>query len=97
MSLTIDSSQLIEAPAILQLDEGVDSSSRHSCMIRMKVTDNGIGISEHEITNVFSLFWCSQEPESMSLNPTGNGIGLYICKKICESLGGSIAVTSNVG
>ena len=41
--------------------------------------------------------WCSRGFKSRECNPNGNGIGLYICKKICEGLGGEIAVQSIVG
>lgn len=31
------------------------------------------------------------------MNPSGNGIGLYISRKICRALGGDLTVSSNVG
>ena len=61
----------------------------------MKVIDKGIGMSNDEIANAFNLYWCSADAFSQNLNPKGNGVGLYICRQICEGLGGSISVLRN--
>ena len=65
--------------------------------ITIRVLDSGIGISPDEIANIFNLFWCSSTPGSKNLNQNGNGIGLYLCKQICQGLGGDISVTSEQG
>ena len=52
-------------------------------------------MSDDEIANAFNLYWCSSEASSQNLNPKGNGVGLYICRQICEGLGGSINVIRN--
>lgn len=31
------------------------------------------------------------------MNPSGNGIGLYISQKICRALGGDLLVNSKIG
>lgn len=54
-------------------------------------------MSESEMTNLFEPFYATPNKESRSLNPNGNGLGLFICKSICEHLGGSIKVTSVQG
>jgi len=65
--------------------------------ITIRVLDQGIGIAADEIDSIFKLFWCSSTPESMNLNSNGKGLGLYICKQICQGLGGDIKVTSEQG
>ena len=57
------------------------------------VSDNGIGISE---TDQYKLFNSFVQLEN-SKYKTGTGLGLYICKKLCELLGGDISLTSCLG
>ncbi|MBE9137409.1 response regulator [Nodosilinea sp. LEGE 07088] len=59
------------------------------------IHDHGIGISPDNLSHVFKLFYRSKSDEKIH----GSGIGLAVCKKIVESHGGQIWVTSelNVG
>jgi signal transduction histidine kinase len=61
--------------------------------IRVHVRDDGPGIPESEIANVFEPFY--RLDRSRSRKTGGYGLGLSICKRIMEAHGGSIAVTSN--
>lgn len=62
-------------------------------LIHIKVSDNGIGIDEHNVTKVFDMFYRASE------NSFGSGLGLYIVKETVKKLGGTINVASkeNVG
>jgi len=58
------------------------------------VTDNGIGIDEEEIINIFSDFYRGKNtPDS----ERSSGVGLSITKRIIEAHGGSIRVESELG
>lgn len=54
-------------------------------------SDNGIGISEENLTRVFEMFFRATEQSD------GSGIGLYIVKNAVEKLGGEITVASKQG
>ena len=56
----------------------------------------GIGMTEEEVSMLFTPFLRSDNEQSRMMNPAGHGVGLYFCKKICESLGGSITAVSEL-
>lgn len=55
------------------------------------VTDNGMGIAEADIKNIF------QKYQRVSQSGEGSGIGLYLVKEIIEASGGKITVESQLG
>ena len=61
------------------------------------IKDNGIGIKKGEITRVFEKGFTGSN--GRILNKKSTGIGLYLCKKLCDKLGMAIELNSkeNVG
>jgi signal transduction histidine kinase len=57
----------------------------------IKIEDNGIGIIDQHLNNIFKMFFRSTN----SVN--GLGIGLYIVKEALHRLGGDISVHSEYG
>jgi signal transduction histidine kinase len=57
------------------------------------VVDKGIGIPEQELEEVFLKYHRASNSEVTS----GAGLGLFIVKRILESVGGSVAIDSTVG
>ena len=55
--------------------------------VRLYVVDNGLGIDQDELDNVFDAFW--------STKAGGMGIGLAICRSIVASHHGVITATNN--
>lgn len=70
----------------------VDESHARLCI---NVTDTGIGIPQSSIGGLFSMF--TQVDSSTTRKYGGTGLGLSIVKKLCELMGGSVNVTSEVG
>ncbi|WP_028021774.1 response regulator [Enterovibrio calviensis] len=65
------------------------------CDIEITVTDSGIGISEENLAKVFENF--SQIDNSSKRRYQGTGLGLPICCKFVDLLGGSIGADSHIG
>lgn len=59
--------------------------------VQITVTDTGIGIPAHLISNIFERFY------KVDSFKQGTGLGLPICKTIVESLHGTIGVSSEIG
>ncbi len=57
--------------------------------IKIEVKDDGPGIPENHLKNIFTPLFTTKR--------AGSGLGLPICKKIAESLGGDLTVQSTVG
>ena len=58
------------------------------------VSDTGIGIPEGKLSQLFAPF--TQVDASTTRKYGGTGLGLAITRKLCELMGGSITVTSQV-
>jgi len=63
--------------------------------IKFELSDTGIGMTENQLENVFEEF--TQAETSTSKDYGGTGLGLPICKKITELMGGKIEVQSKIG
>ncbi|AOI64197.1 hybrid sensor histidine kinase/response regulator [Burkholderia territorii] len=63
--------------------------------IVIAVTDTGIGIAADRQVHIFDAF--DQADVSITRRFGGTGLGLALCKRIAESMGGAIAVDSEVG
>jgi CheY-like chemotaxis protein/HPt (histidine-containing phosphotransfer) domain-containing protein len=66
-----------------------------SQLIKIAITDTGIGMDEEFVQRLFDKF--SQEYESVSRKYGGTGLGMSICKDLVELMGGKIYATSKKG
>jgi len=63
--------------------------------LRLEVRDNGIGIDEKHVGNLFSQFY--RVDSDLVQQQQGTGLGLYIAKRYVETMGGKIGVESKLG
>ena len=56
--------------------------------VRLTITDNGVGVPEASLNQLFDIFFRTDEARSEVAN--GNGIGLAIVKQIVMDMGGEI-------
>ena len=101
----VDFTAMVDSEAITKLVSNLlTNASKYtkdevtlSCIVQpeqhafvIKVTDNGIGISEEDQKNIFKPFFQAAD------NKPGTGIGLSIVKSIVESHNGCIEVESEI-
>ncbi len=72
----------------------VDLQEGHT-WIEFGVHDTGIGIAKDKIGQVFESF--TQADQSTTRNYGGTGLGLPICKRLVEAMGGELKATSVLG
>ncbi|MEK0085594.1 ATP-binding protein [Benzoatithermus flavus] len=68
-----------------------DGTIRLSCSVQ----DSGIGMSEEEVRRLFRPF--SQAHDGIGRRFGGTGLGLVICRRLIQSMGGTIQVESRPG
>lgn len=59
--------------------------------VNVEIEDSGYGIEAEYIDRIFDMYFRAHEQSR------GNGLGLYIVKRVVEKLGGQINLTSTVG
>ncbi len=64
-------------------------------MVVFEISDSGIGMSPEQLTRLFKPF--SQADASTARNYGGTGLGLALCKRFCQVMGGRIDVDSELG
>lgn len=79
----------------VEINPSSDTASSDIENIYMEVVDQGIGIPEAKIQNLFTSF--TQVDTATNRKFGGTGLGLSICKKLIELMSGTIGVQSKLG
>ncbi|WP_168130314.1 response regulator [Synechococcus sp. PCC 7502] len=70
-------------------------NSAVDCLVQFKIKDTGIGIKDEQIGRLFQPF--AQADSSITRRYGGTGLGLVISKRLCEMMGGTLTVNSQIG
>jgi signal transduction histidine kinase/AmiR/NasT family two-component response regulator/uncharacterized protein YdeI (BOF family) len=73
----------------------LEKDAPESAAIRVEVSDTGIGIEPEALLRLFEPF--TQADSSTTRKYGGTGLGLVICQRLIEQMGGQIAVRSTPG
>ncbi len=74
---------------------GWDSISEKSILLKIEVTDTGIGIKEEDIPKLFTAFRRIDEPQHRTVE--GTGLGMSIVMGLLEKMGSTLYVKSEYG
>lgn len=77
------------------IDLSVIAISDIDTLVRFRIIDTGIGIAKEKQGHLFEAFM--QADESMTREYGGSGLGLSICQRIINLLGGEIKLISSEG
>lgn len=86
-NLVSNSLRYSHADRQLEIEVSASATTTHT---RVTVRDNGVGVTEADADRIFGLF------ERASTTTDGTGIGLALSRRIVESFGGRIGVTSGI-
>jgi PAS domain S-box-containing protein len=67
-------------------------AERQDDLVRVKVKDNGPGMTRAELRHLFERYWRAKRSTAQ-----GRGLGLFISKRLVDAQGGTISVDSEVG
>ncbi len=79
-------SKNITADYIGSIEVYVENKSKY---VRILIKDNGIGIKDHNIENLFNPFFTTKGADR------GSGNGLFFCNRVLESMNGSIKLVNS--
>jgi signal transduction histidine kinase/ActR/RegA family two-component response regulator len=72
----------------------LEASYSAAGLLEFRVADTGIGISKADIDKIWQPF--TQADNSITRKYGGTGLGLTICRSLCELMGGAISIESTL-
>lgn len=86
-----NSIKYMDAEKIPEIRFSVRETEKETVLV---IRDNGIGIDEKDIDRVFDKTFTGENGRKGKVS---TGMGLYICKRLCEKLGHKLAIASEKG
>ncbi|MTI30565.1 PAS domain S-box protein [Xanthovirga aplysinae] len=94
-NLTSNAIKFTEGGGRVSISLKVNKKKGNLYLLKGEVKDSGIGISETDVSKLFSSF--TQLDTSSSKSYVGTGLGLAITKELCHLMNGNIGVSSTLG
>lgn len=63
--------------------------------VTMTVSDTGIGVPPEDLPHLFQKFYRVDNSDTREIG--GTGLGLYLCRRLAEAMGGRVWATSDLG
>lgn len=79
----------------IEVNVFIEQHLKNSIVVRFEIVDNGIGIPDDKLENIFQPF--VQVDHKTNRQFEGTGLGLSICNHIIQSFGSKINIESEVG
>ena len=73
----------------------IDACRNRDNTVRISISDTGIGIAPEHLSHIFDEFFQLRNPERDRAK--GSGLGLTICKRLVDAMGGALDVQSAPG
>lgn len=73
----------------------IEKETQNHVVVCVRVSDSGIGLNQEEQRNLFQAF--KQADSTTTRKFGGTGLGLVICKRLVQQMGGEIGVESEAG
>lgn len=77
------------------IQTSLEARTERSVTVRFAIKDEGVGLTPEQVEGLFGAF--TQADASTTRKYGGTGLGLTICKKLVEMMGGEIGVDSEPG
>ncbi|MBM3838497.1 MAG: hypothetical protein FJ398_11130 [Verrucomicrobia bacterium] len=95
LKVSIDSNQCPVISSQLEKQISPSLNTDHCSRITFQVSDTGIGMTPEQLGRLFQAF--TQADASTATKYGGTGLGLALCKKFAQMMGGDISVHSEYG
>lgn len=87
---------LVLLAVLFGVGQGNVQADREAAEVMLVFEDNGAGISEEDLPNIFNRFWRKDKSRDRK-DGGGHGLGLAIVKQLVAAHGGSVEVSSTLG